>query len=146
MPVAVIAELEKSHFQIFKSNIMKSLIFVAMATMLHLLPVGKAPELSLSISNHTSTIIHSLQNSQTSGYSIVIQDSIILLTDTNDEKEHIEQIDIYISGSSTPVKTIEGCYASSCSHNLSELATGPYSVVVQTDLGSTFSGNVFVGS
>ena len=121
---------------------MKTVLFAAVAAMISLCPFERE---QTSIKHHIydmATTSCSINVDRSYARSIVMQDAIILLTDTGNNSEDIEEIEIFELGASTPIRTVYGCYAPSCLIDLSVLASGDYHIVVKTDLQNSFSGNI----
>ncbi len=101
---------------------MKTLILMTLAT---LLSVGYVAEESESSKNvELETLVGS----------IVTQDDITLIVDSENPSADITEIEIEY------VEIFDGCYQQDCSVDISDLDPGIYDVVVTTDLPSTFSG------
>lgn len=124
---------------------MKSLFIAAIAAMINLCPVGAIQHAPVEITAFETHAVTASEADCTVSWSIVMQDAIILLTDTGDPRENIDKIEVFPLGSGTPVKTVNGCYNTSCTTDLSLLTPGYYHVEVETDLNNTFSANVTVG-
>lgn len=75
--------------------------------------------------------------------SIVMEDAIMMRTDTWNPSETITRIEVFRSVAQ-PVLDVEGCGLSSCSTDLSALSSGTYSVRVTKDSGGTFSGWIYL--
>ena len=119
---------------------MKSLWIVAVAALASLWPSGNVG----SFITLRATITVKATHQPVHSGSIVMEDAVILITDTGDPKEDIVNIKVFTL-SETLVMNITGCGSPSCGDNLSSLSPGNYEVRVYTDESNTFSDIIAVG-
>lgn len=77
-------------------------------------------------------------------YSIVMEDEVMLVTDTDDPDDWTKVIKVYTIMGILVLET-NACQSQQCQTNLSALSPGQYVVVLMTTKGNTYTQTVYVG-